>query len=236
MLIQRHLNPIDAGGTIHLNDPRVAQTLAFYASMVAGPSCIAGEAPADTGLEYKDLTDGNLCAMLCPDWRAASLARHVPQLAGAWRLIPLPRFDPTDAPTASYGGTFIAIPRQTANPEAAWKVIEHLYFSPEALAEQRKLGVLPALPEAWNDSDYDQADAYFGGQKPMRIYADLAWQTPPVEITPSTLIALGTLSYVQSMAVAYASEHGTAGLEAKCQAWLDAAAVDLRRRIEHSRF
>ncbi len=115
-------------------------------------------------------------------------------------------------------------------------MIETLYFSPQSLADRQKIGILPPLPEEWDKPEYHQPDPYFGNQKILEIYATLARETPAAENTPVTAMALGTLAYVQSKAVAWLQANGPAGFERQCQAWLDDAAVDLQRRIEHSRF
>lgn len=236
LLLQRHLNLIDADDRIHLNDPKVAQTLAFYASAVAGPDRIGADAAADSGMELKDLADGNFCALLTPDWKVQELQRYVPELGGKLRMIPLPRFEAGDAPTASYGGTFIAIPRASAHPDQAWKLIEFIYFSPQGLAARSKLGILPPLPGEWDRPEYHLPDPYFGGQRTMELFASLARQSPDVYATPVTGLALGSLSYVQSLAVQYVRTRGSRGLELQCQKWLDAAAIDLQHRIDHFRF
>ncbi|HWP40117.1 MAG TPA: hypothetical protein VNL70_04280, partial [Tepidisphaeraceae bacterium] len=65
---------------------------------------------------------------------------------------------------------------------------------------------------------------------------ELARQIPPRYVTPVTAIAQAELSVVLSRAVRYLEDHGPDGLEAQCQKWLDNAAEDIRRRIEHGRF
>jgi arabinosaccharide transport system substrate-binding protein len=236
MLAQRHIHLVDADYSVHLNDPKVAQTLAFYVRLVAGDRQVGAESAADSALEMKDFTDGNLGAVLMPDWKAQTFRQSAPGLAGKMRIIPLPRFDASDAPTGSYGGTLIGIPRACRQPDQAWKLIEFLYLSPEGLDDRKKLGILPPIPEDWDDPEYHQPDSYFGGQKALEVYADLARQMPAPESTPVSILALGTLRYCQSQAVARVQSRGTENLEHQCQVWLDEAAIDLRRRIEHARF
>src|SRR6185437_15956501 len=198
-----------------------------------GERKINAEAASDSGLEQNDLEEGSFCAFLMPDWKAGFIRQYAPRVAGKLRVIPLPRFDPDDAPTASYGGSLMGIPRGCPHPDDAWHLIEFLYLSPQSLANRSKLGILPPLPELWDDPAYHQDDPFFGGQKLLEIYAQLAPQVPPAPTTPITGLALATLSYVQSTAVRYVEKKGPAGLEQQCQAWLDMAAVDLKARIEH---
>jgi len=44
-------------------------------------------------------------------------------------MMPLPRFDSEDAPTSTWGGTMIGIPRASNNPDLAWKLIKLLYLA-----------------------------------------------------------------------------------------------------------
>jgi hypothetical protein len=45
-----------------------------------------------------------------------------------------------------------------------------------------------------------------------------------------------TLSVVLSAAVDYVRQHGSAGLDNACRGWLQRAAADVQRRIDHASF
>ncbi|WP_428939280.1 ABC transporter substrate-binding protein [Fontivita pretiosa] len=237
MLLQRGVNLVDQYDRIHINNPKVAQTVAFYAQVVAGPRKIAAEAAGGTGVWTNDALAGNLCAFITPDWRIFHFRRFTPQLEGKLRMRPLPRFDPTDAPTSTWGGTMIGITRDSRNHDDAWKLIKFLYLSDTGMdALEQTFGILPPVVQRWDEPFYHQPDPFFGGQKILELYADLARQIPPRYVTPVTAIAQAELSVVVSRAVRYLEDHGPQGLEAQCQKWLDTAAEDIRRRIEHGRF
>ena len=186
MLLQRHINVIDADYTVHINDPKVAQTLAFYVRLVAGADKISTEAADVTTPEYyKDLAAGDFAAFLAPDWQVEFARKSLQPIEGKLRLIPLPRFDPDDAPTATYGGTLMCIPRASPHPDDAWKLIEFLYLTSRITQPQKNgnpaamvPGILPPLPEEWDNSQYRKPDAFFGGQPVLSAYADLARQIP----------------------------------------------------------
>ena len=98
MLLQRGLNLVDEDDTLHYDDPRVAQTLAFYATLVAGPGRIGEAVPkGDAATLHRDLTGGVVCGVVAPDWLAQALRDTAPQLAGVLRGRALPVFDPGDA-------------------------------------------------------------------------------------------------------------------------------------------
>lgn len=241
MLLQRHINVIDANDRVHLADAKVANTVAFYATLVAGARRIAGQASYDIANE---LSDGTLAACFSPDWRILYLRDHAPRdaagaivMQGKLRMMPLPRFDDDDAPTSTWGGTCVSIPKACPRPDLAWELIEYLYFSDAALDERLKhTSVLPALPEKWNHPRLALPDPLYGGQPINQLYVQLARELPHRYVTPSSGIAMSQLGTVIARAVAYVRANGEPGLEAQCQAWLDEAARDVERRMQRQRF
>ena len=239
MLLQRGINLIDDEERDAFNDPRTAQAVAFYAQLVAGPRRIAGETAGlgATGLWVNDFAGGNICAAFTPDWKAYNFEAYAPQLAGKLRMMPLPRFDETDAPTSTWGGTMIGITRNSQRRDDAWRLIEFLYFSDAGLtARQRVTKILPPVMEQWNDPGYHRADPYFGGQMVDELYIELARQIPRRYVTPATAIAGTQLSVILNRAVDYLETRGEAGLEANVRRWLNEASDDLRRRVAHGKF
>lgn len=237
MLLQRGINAVDDSDRIHLADPKVAETVAFYAGLVAGPRKIGSEAAGGMGVFAKDVEAGNLCALLMPDWRVRYVREFAPGIAGKLRMMPLPRFDPGDPPTSTWGGTMVGIPRAARDPEASWRLIEHLYFSEEGLnARLTQTNILPPLMEQWTHPAFTEADPYFGGQKVFALYAELATQVPRRLVTPMTSISAQKLSVVLNRAVDQMRRRGGEGLEAACREWLVAEARDLENRMRHRRF
>jgi arabinosaccharide transport system substrate-binding protein len=236
MLLQRGVNLLDDRENIYLTDPRVAQTIAFYARLVAGPNAIASESAGGTGIWTKDALDGNFCAFMTADWRVYQIRTYAPQLAGKLRMMPLPKFDPTDLQTSTWGGTMIGITKNSPHHDDAWRLIEFLYFSEVGLrARQRVTDILPPVIAQWDDPAYHQPDPFFGGQKVGELFVDLARQIPTRYMSPATPIAWTQLSVILNRATAYLEEHGEAGLEERCRDWCEEAAADLKMRIEHER-
>lgn len=237
MLLQRGVNIIDQDERIRINDPIVADTVAFYAQLVAGDRKIGSEAAGGTGVWVNDLIAGNLCAFITPDWREFNFRTFAPQLAGKLRMMPLPRFDPTDAPTSTWGGTMVGITRNSRQHQDAWKLIEFLYLSQPGLEARLKVtNIVPPVIEWWDHPFFHRPDPYYGGQKIGELYVQLARQIPPRYVTPVTPVAQAQLSVVVHQAVKYVENRGTAGLREQCQKWLDRAAEDLKARIQHGRF
>ncbi len=237
MLLQRGVNLLDDRNEVHLTDPKVAHTLALYAQLVAGPSRIGRDSTPGAGLWTRDLVSGNLVAALTPDWRIGELREFAPELSGKLAMMPLPRFDPTDTPTSTWGGTMIGIPRKCPQPDRAWELLTFLYFSPEALAARRAYtNILSPMTDAWSTLE-PHPDAYFGGQDVQALYAELAPHIPRRYVTPFDTLAGGQLTAVLRRAIEYVTERGNAdGLEDACRAWLADSAAELRDWIDFGKF
>jgi arabinosaccharide transport system substrate-binding protein len=238
LLLQRHINIVDAANRVHLTDPKVVDTVEFYAQLVSGPRAIGADTSSAGGLWARDLLAGDVCAMLTPDWRAGDISKFAPQLAGKLRMMPLPRFDSDDAPTSTAGGTMVGIPRAAKDPQRAWQLLEFLYLSPEANTARRAAGtnIIPPQPALWSDPAYHQPSEFFGGQKIFELYVDLAPQIPPRDVTPYTSQAEVALSVVLYRAAQYVLARGTGGLTQQCQTWLAEAQENLQRRIDFGKF
>lgn len=237
MLLQRGVNVVDSYDRIHVTDPRVAQTVAFYARLVAGPRRIGIESAGGLGVWARDLIDGNTCALITPDWKTNDLKAYAPELAGKLRMMPLPVFEPGDARTSTWGGTMAAIPRHAKDPDASWRLIEFMYLSDEAREIRRaESSILPPLPEEFDRPEYRRPDPYFGGQPVDALYAELAAEIPERFVSPLTVAAQIAVGIVLGRAVDHVRVHGTEGLEAACAAWLAEADRALRARLAHGRF
>lgn len=237
MLLQRGVNLVEADGRVRLADPLVAQTLAFYAPLVSGPQRIG----VDSGLNIAvELDAGSIAACFTPDWRIFYLRHHAPtdaqgrrRMEGLLRMMPLPRFSDQDAPTSTWGGTCCIIPKTCPDPELAFAAIERAFYSREGLDARLAINsMLPPLPELWDHPLLHQPDPFYGGQRINELFIELAAHLPERVMTPATSLAMDALTQVQAKAVAFVRTSGTDGLEARCQVWLQAAEVDLRRRIE----
>jgi len=238
MLLQQHINLIDADGKTHFTDPRVARTLVFYAKMVAGPDRIAGSANPGPNRFAGDFESGSLAALVTPDWRAAYLPKFGPGAAGKARMMALPVFDPTtDSPTATWGGTMIGIPRAAKDPDRAWKLIEHLYLSADGqAARQKEAMTLPPVVTEWDNPIWHKSDPYFAQQKVGELYITLAKKMPLRQVTPFTALAQSTLTLVLGKTVAQVDAGRTQGLEDRVAIWLEEADREMKLRIAFSRF
>jgi arabinosaccharide transport system substrate-binding protein len=238
MLLQRHINIVDGNDRVHLSDSRTIRTLAFYAQMAAGPKCVGSDTGPGTGLPFRDLADGDVACMLTPDWRVGYLKQYAPELAGKVRMRPLPIFGRGDAPTSTWGGTMMGIPRRARNPEASWRLIEFLSMSQQGMiARHQHSMILSPVEDSWTDPIYQAPDPFFGGQKVEELFISLSPQVPVRYMTPDSVTAQTALALVLNKAVEYVQAHnGTDGLDDACALWLDEASVEVHQWVEHDHF
>lgn len=124
--------------------------------------------------------DNAFAGMVIAAWMQGGLQRDQPQTAGKWRVI--------HAPEANYnwGGSFVAIPEQSKNKEAAWEFVKWAVASAEGQNTMFKSsGVFPAYKPAWEDPLYDAPVEFFGGQRAYRIWTEIADNIPAILRTPN---------------------------------------------------
>ena len=238
ILQQRNINVCDDHNRIFINDPVVAQTMRFYCEMVAGRQPIGTDFNPAPGMNYRDIANGDVCAMITPDWMVAYLKIYSPEARGKLAMVQMPVFQATDHPTVSWGGTMIGIPRDCADPQASWKLIESLYFDHDSVAYRRQIDqILPPIRKYWSDEIYQRGDPFFANdQNVYQLYIKLAEKLPTRYVTPFTVIGQQLVADVLNRSVRRIDDGDTANLDRDIQQWLDDSAKDLKRRIDFGTF
>jgi multiple sugar transport system substrate-binding protein len=150
----------------------------------------------DAGLDAKvnawsnewgeSLKRGNVTVQMMGAWLGGHLQNWLaPQSAGQWRSGPLP-----EGVATSWGGTFYAIPKKSAQKALAWDLIEHLTLNKaqQQLAFER-FNAFPALLEGQAGAYFEQPVAYLGGQKARVLWRDTAQKIKPSRVFRNDPIA-----------------------------------------------
>ena len=95
---------------------------------------------------------------------------------------------------------------------------------------------MPPVPDAWNEPAFDQAYAFYGGQRIGRDYATLALDVPSQYTSPFQDVAKGKFGQVLIAGVAYYSKNGPDGLRDFIAAALKSRADEVRKRIARNPF
>lgn len=148
--MDRHWSWYVAGGA-DLTDPATyvdelcsaesAETFAFLASLH-----LDGYAPNPAGIGYAETTRqfpaGEVGFYSDGPWGPATYANNNPDFADKLGFTSMPPKLEGGSPGANIDGLMFVIPRESANPDAAWELIKYL-SSPEAQARQSENGNLP---------------------------------------------------------------------------------------------
>ena len=112
-------------------------------------------------------------------WLAGHLKNWLaPDTSGKWRSAPLPA-----GATASYGGSFYAIPRRAAHKPEAWAFVRFMTADKQTqLDSLRTLDTFPALLAAQQDPVMDEPMPFLGGQKARELWRDIAAHVPAIPV------------------------------------------------------
>jgi multiple sugar transport system substrate-binding protein len=96
--------------------------------------------------------------------------------------------------TSIAGGAFFSIPAASKNKAEAWKLVQYL-TSPKVQAEVfRQSGNFPANLDTLKDPVFNEASAYFGGQKIRQVYAQAAKRTAALVPSKNFAMADGVIA------------------------------------------
>ncbi|MCT9929682.1 extracellular solute-binding protein [Planotetraspora sp. A-T 1434] len=115
---------------------------------------------------------GTTPSILGAAWRALDMKSNMPDSEGKWRVAAMP------GGPANYGGSFLAIPKESRNPQLAFQIITWL-LSPENQARGfTDAALFPSSPSAYALPALTAPDPYFGGQKTIEVFGDAAQKIP----------------------------------------------------------
>ncbi|WP_034341682.1 extracellular solute-binding protein [Deinococcus misasensis] len=157
----------DAKGQPLLNSPRFVQalTLAKKARDLKLDANIAEWSPEWTDM----LNKGQIATQPFGAWFEGTMRGMVPETAGKWRSIDLP-----EQSYATWGGSFLAIPKQSKNKALAWEFLKFFALNKEVQLNSFKVNSsLPSLKSAQSDALFRQPVDFLGGQvaRPMWVRA-----------------------------------------------------------------
>lgn len=133
-----------------------------------------------SGEAYAAYEAGTCVCVAAGSWFSGFFKTDIdPDGAGHWGAIELP----AGMPSTNWGGSFLVIPEQSKNKEAAWAFVEYMLCTAEAQNTMFKaVDYFPAYEPAWEAAPelYVDGDPYFGGQAPNAIATKVAAEVPAV--------------------------------------------------------
>ncbi|WP_460072067.1 extracellular solute-binding protein [Streptomyces sp. YKOK-I1] len=123
--------------------------------------------------------NGTLGTEIGAAWHALDISNAAPGTKGKWRVASLP------GGASNLGGSFLAIPATSGNPEEAFKIISWI-LSPENQARGfTDAALFPTAPAAYKLPALTGGDAFFGGQKTIEIFGPAAQKIPAAYEAPA---------------------------------------------------
>jgi arabinosaccharide transport system substrate-binding protein len=178
-----------------------------------------------------------------PDWLSGTWRKDMPQLAGKVKLMPLPAWEKGGRRTSVWGGTMLAISKNTKDFEKTWAFAKYLYTSPKVAEElYKQVGIVSPVKKMWDPkvyTFYDEPVPYFCGQPAGRLFLNLAPQVPLRTSSPFHADARSELQNVVLDLQTYAeARHATKveELEGKAKELLDGANRKLQNMIDEDLF
>ncbi|WP_102867073.1 ABC transporter substrate-binding protein [Pseudovibrio exalbescens] len=135
---------------------------------------------------YEGFKNGTVATQLSGAWLLGHLQNWMaPDTAGLWGVTNLP-----DGIYGSWGGSFLAIPKQAKNKKDAWDFIKYLTNTSEAqLSGLKNIGSFPALTATYDDPSFDEPIEFLAGQQARHLFAEVAQKVPAVAPRKGDLIA-----------------------------------------------
>ena len=144
-------------------------------------------------------------------WHALDISQAAPGTKGKWRVAPGP------GGAANIGGSFLAIPKQAANPQLAFQVISWL-LSPDNQARGfTDAALFPSSPAAYKLPALTAGDPFFGGQATIDVFGPAAEKIPVAYEAPADA-AVATPYYNELLKVEGGKDAETAWKDAVSQA------------------
>jgi arabinosaccharide transport system substrate-binding protein len=136
----------------------------------------------DWGNFAANLKSGALASYTSPDWWVGQVSDAAKEGKYKFKVRDLPLYEGSNINSASWGGSFLFIPKKSKDVSFVWNMIEYMQYGNKDIAVTRYKtgGMLAPLPQAWDDPVFKQPDDRFGGQKLGELQVALAKTMPSI--------------------------------------------------------
>ncbi|MBN1524100.1 MAG: extracellular solute-binding protein [Spirochaetales bacterium] len=127
------------------------------------------------------LKNGALASYTSPDWWVSQVTEAANEGTYKFKVRDLPVVSAGGSTSASWGGSFLAIPKAHKDPASIYKIMEYMQYDKSAItARYETSGMLAPMSEIWDNDVFKQPDARFGGQKLGELQVSQARAMPEV--------------------------------------------------------
>ena len=126
---------------------------------------------------YEALRSAQVATQFSGAWLLGHLKNWIaPKSSGLWGVSPLP-----DNLYGSWGGTFLAIPKQSSQPNEAFALIQYLVQPEVQLKGLKEIAAFPAHVGTYADPSFNEPIDYLKGQKARQLFAKVAGKIKPIK-------------------------------------------------------
>jgi cellobiose transport system substrate-binding protein len=117
---------------------------------------------------------GKFATVACPAWMMGYIQDQAPATKGKWDVAAIP------GGGGNWGGSFLAIPKQSKHAQAAYDLAAYLTAPEQELRVFKEIGNLPSLPALYTDTALTSFTNPFFSDAPVgTIFSDTAAQLKP---------------------------------------------------------
>jgi cellobiose transport system substrate-binding protein len=118
-------------------------------------------------------TSGKFAVLACPAWMQGYIQNVAPSTSGKWDIAQIP------GGGGNWGGSFLTIPKQGKNIDAAWDFIKWVSQPEQQLDIMFYTGNLPSQPALYSDDAMAKPNAFFSNAPTGQIFAKTAQNLNP---------------------------------------------------------
>lgn len=113
--------------------------------------------------------NGDFAVLACPAWMTGHIRNTAPDTTGLWDIAAIP------GGGGNWGGSFLTIPSQGENTDAAYELLEWLIQPEQQIAIFNTVGNLPSQPALYEDPGImEKTDEFFNNAPSGQIFAGTA--------------------------------------------------------------
>jgi cellobiose transport system substrate-binding protein len=121
------------------------------------------------------MADGSYAVLLAPSWMINVIKGNAPDAGGKWAVTTMPEG------AGNWGGSFLAIPKQSKHSKEAYEFITWLSSPETQLKSFNNAGLFPSAPKVYEDKGFlATQDEYFSNAPTAKVFSDAAQTVKPV--------------------------------------------------------
>lgn len=164
-------------GNVIIDDDQAVQALTFIKKLWDADVVFHNIVGDAVNAAYKN---GTLASFPGAIWAANGIQGTAPETSGKWGIVYLPIFNKSEVRATAYGGSQLAIPKQSKYVDQAFSFLAFTQLSQEGSTVMWEDGNLfPVLKDAVNWDIINKPVPFYGGQKALQLYAKVNTEIPP---------------------------------------------------------